>query len=186
MPQAFSNMMTPVLALVVWTLVILVWLYARRIPAMRKAGIDPKMIKGSESYASLPPMNPKAVWVADNYNHLHEQPTVFYAVAIVLAIIGEGDGINAQIAWVVWVEDGDAVSELFVGPFRDAPNNGLPDGAQQVGAGAGVDHVLHELAYVEVEGDEIVCTFDRTAGQFVAHGQASAAALDILAPGFGG
>jgi hypothetical protein len=24
---------------------------------------------------------------------------VFYAVAIVLAIIGEGDGLNAQIAW---------------------------------------------------------------------------------------
>ncbi|MDE2597719.1 MAG: MAPEG family protein, partial [Sphingomonadales bacterium] len=35
-----------------------------------------------------------------NYNHLHEAPTVFYAVALVLAIIGQGDGLNAQIAWV--------------------------------------------------------------------------------------
>ncbi len=99
MPQAFSNMMTPVLALVVWTLVILVWLYARRIPAMRKAGIDPKMIKGSESYASLPPMNPKAVWVADNYNHLHEQPTIFYALCVYSHLAGVVDGFSVGLAW---------------------------------------------------------------------------------------
>lgn len=99
MPQAFSNMMTPVLALVVWTLVILVWLYARRIPAMRKAGIDPAKIKGSESYAGLPPMNPKAVWVADNYNHLHEQPTIFYALCVYSHLAGVVDDLNVGLAW---------------------------------------------------------------------------------------
>ncbi len=99
MPQAFSNMMTPVLALVVWTLIILVWLYARRIPAMRKAGIDPAKIKGSESYASLPPMNPKAVWVSDNYTHLHEQPTVFYALCVYSHLAGAVDQINVALAW---------------------------------------------------------------------------------------
>ena len=41
----------------------------------------------------------KASWIADNYNHLHEAPTVFYAVALTLAIIGWGDGMNADIAW---------------------------------------------------------------------------------------
>ena len=100
MPQAMSNMMTPVLALVVWTLIVLVWLYTRRIPAMRKAGIDPKRIKGSESYADLPPMDPKAIWVADNYNHLFEQPTIFYAIALTLAMLGAGDGTNLTLAWV--------------------------------------------------------------------------------------
>jgi hypothetical protein len=99
MPQALSNMMTPVLALVVWTLVILVWLYVRRIPAMRKAGIDPAKIKGSESYASLPPMNPKAVWVADNYNHLHEQPVIFYALCVYTHLVGVWDGLNVGLAW---------------------------------------------------------------------------------------
>lgn len=99
MPHAFSNMMTPVLALVVWTLVILVWLYARRIPAMRQAGIDPAKIKGSESYAGLPPMNPKAVWVADNYNHLHEQPTIFYALMFFAALTGGGDATATMLAW---------------------------------------------------------------------------------------
>jgi hypothetical protein len=42
---------------------------------------------------------PQVMWKAHNYNHLHEAPTVFYAVAIVLAIIGQGDGLNAQAAW---------------------------------------------------------------------------------------
>ena len=41
----------------------------------------------------------KASWVADNYNHLHEAPTVFYAVCLVLAMIGQGDNLNATIAW---------------------------------------------------------------------------------------
>ncbi len=99
MPQSLSNMMTPVLALVLWTLVILVWLYARRIPAMRKAGIDPAKIKGSESYASMPPINPKAVWVADNYNHLHEQPVLFYALCVYSHLVGSVDGFNVGLAW---------------------------------------------------------------------------------------
>jgi len=100
MPQALTNMMAPVLALVVWTLVILVWLYARRIPAMRKAGIDPARIKGSESYASLPPMDPKAVWVADNYNHLHEQPVIFYALCVYTHLAGQPDDLNVGLAWL--------------------------------------------------------------------------------------
>jgi hypothetical protein len=99
MPQSLSNMMTPVLALVVWTMVILVWLYLRRIPAMRKAGIDPAKIKGSESYASMPPLDPKAVWVSDNYNHLHEQPVIFYALCVYTHLVGVWDGLNVGLAW---------------------------------------------------------------------------------------
>jgi hypothetical protein len=99
MPQSLSNMMSPVLALVVWTMVILVWLYFRRIPAMRKAGIDPAKIKGSESYASMPPLNPKAVWVSDNYNHLHEQPVIFYALCVYTHLVGVWDGLNVGLAW---------------------------------------------------------------------------------------
>ena len=99
MPQSFSNMMAPVLALVVWTMIILVWLYFRRMPAMRKAGIDPAKIKGSESYARLPPLEPKAVWVADNYNHLHEQPVIFYALCVYSHLVGTADGVNVGLAW---------------------------------------------------------------------------------------
>lgn len=95
-----TTMMGPVLALIVWTLVMWVWLYARRIPAMRKAGIDPAKIKGSESYASLPPLDPKAVWVSDNFTHLHEQPTIFYALCIYSHLVGVMDEFNVGLAWL--------------------------------------------------------------------------------------
>jgi hypothetical protein len=93
------DILQPVVALLAWTMVMWVWMYATRIPAMLKAGIDAKGMVGSTG-ASLRAQLPDTVsWKADNYNHLHEAPTLFYAVAIVLAIIGQGDGFNTTLAW---------------------------------------------------------------------------------------
>ena len=93
------DILQPVVALLAWTMVMWVWMYSTRIPAMLKAGMDAKDMVGTTG-ASLRAQLPDSVsWKADNYNHLHEAPTIFYAVAIVLAIIGEGDGLNTTIAW---------------------------------------------------------------------------------------
>lgn len=93
------DILQPVVVLLAWTMVMWVWMYVTRIPAMNKAGIDAKNLVGSDG-ASLRAKLPDSVsWKADNYNHLHEAPTVFYAVAIVLAIIGAGDGFNTTLAW---------------------------------------------------------------------------------------
>ncbi len=89
----------PVVALAAWTMVMWLWMYVTRIPAMGKAGIDSKTLVGGTG-KSLDEVLPSNVqWIAHNYNHLHEAPTVFYAVALVLAIVGQGDGMNANIAW---------------------------------------------------------------------------------------
>lgn len=93
------DILQPVVALLAWTMVMWLWMYATRIPAMNKAGIDAKNLVGGEG-SSLRGLLPDTVsWKADNYNHLHEAPTLFYAVAIVLAIIGQGDGLNTTLAW---------------------------------------------------------------------------------------
>ena len=93
------DILQPVVVLLAWTMVMWVWMYVTRIPAMVKAGIDAKGMVGSTG-ASLRAQLPDTVsWKADNYNHLHEAPTLFYAVAIVLAIIGQGDGFNTTLAW---------------------------------------------------------------------------------------
>ena len=93
------DILAPVVVLLGWTMVMWVWMYATRIPAMLKAGIDAKGMVGSTG-ASLRAQLPENIsWKADNYNHLHEAPTLFYAVAIVLAIIGQGDGLNTTLAW---------------------------------------------------------------------------------------
>ena len=76
-------------------------MYARRIPAMQASpDLDVKNLHGGTTGSLDAVLPEKAQWPAHNYNHLHEQPTVFYAVAIVLAIIGAGDGIAALLAWI--------------------------------------------------------------------------------------
>jgi hypothetical protein len=93
------GILQPVIALAAWTMVMWLWMYATRIPAMNKAKLSDEELSTltpSKFDAVLPP---RVQWKAYNYNHLHEAPTVFYAVAIVLAIIGQGDGFNAWLAW---------------------------------------------------------------------------------------
>lgn len=89
-------MLTPILALVSWTLVIWVWMYATRIPAMRKAKIDPQSAIHPGSLSVLPA---DVRVVADNYNHLHEQPTIFYALALYTHLAGASDEFTVALAW---------------------------------------------------------------------------------------
>lgn len=89
------GMITPVVALVIWSLIMLIWLYATRIPAMSKAKVKPGEAT-KEQMAALPSAN-----VANNYNHLMEQPTLFYALAFSLQLLGQGDHpINIGLAWL--------------------------------------------------------------------------------------
>lgn len=89
----------PVVALAAWTMVMWFWLYGTRIPALNAAKIDPEELVTDPTVTLDNVLPPQVQWKAHNYNHLHEAPTVFYAVAIVLAMIGQGDGLNAQIGW---------------------------------------------------------------------------------------
>ncbi|MGW8280900.1 MAPEG family protein [Sphingomonas aurantiaca] len=94
-----SDILRPMVVLIAWTLVMLGWALATRLPAMKAANVDLRTLvgtKGSDADRSLPP---QAQWKVHNYNHLMEQPTLFYAVCTVLALSGSGDGPNAWIAW---------------------------------------------------------------------------------------
>jgi hypothetical protein len=93
------DILQPVAALAGWTMIMWLWMYVTRIPAMSKAQIDTKNLVGGtgKNLDDVLPANTQ--WIAHNYNHLHEAPTVFYAVALALALIGQGDGVNAMIAW---------------------------------------------------------------------------------------
>ena len=80
------DFLTPVLVLVLWTLIMRLWMYATRIPAMTAAKIDPNDARHPGTYSDKIPSNVRAV--ADNYNHLHEQPTLFYALMMFTALTG--------------------------------------------------------------------------------------------------
>ncbi len=92
-----AEFLTPVLALVCWTLVMWAWMYATRIPAMKQAGIDPQEAAYPGTWAHR--LRPGVRSVADNYNHLHEQPTIFYALMFFAAMTGGADATALKLAW---------------------------------------------------------------------------------------
>lgn len=98
-----SPILTPVLALAGWSMLMWLWMYATRLPAMTRAGIDGTKMVGSTGKglrdALVAKGEERASWVADNYNHLMEQPTVFYAVSLALALLGAGQGAALGLAW---------------------------------------------------------------------------------------
>jgi hypothetical protein len=92
-----TDILAPVVALMLLTCVMWFWMYATRIPAIAKMGmkLDPELPKGQQM-SELPA---RVRWKADNYNHLLEQPTMFYAAALTLALLGAGEGVNVTLAW---------------------------------------------------------------------------------------
>lgn len=92
-----APMLGPVIALVLWTFAIWAWMYATRIPAILKSRmvLDPNAPRGEQM--NLLPSNVR--WKADNYNHLMEQPTLFYAVALALAVAGDSTTLSLWLAW---------------------------------------------------------------------------------------
>ena len=94
-----AEILLPVAALVAWSLLVMFWMVAARLPAMRAKGIDLRSAVGGRPGVLDGVIDDKAQWKAHNYIHLMEQPTLFYAIALTLALIGEGDGLNALLAW---------------------------------------------------------------------------------------
>ncbi len=92
-----AEILIPMLILVLWTLVMLGWMALSRLPVMSAMKMDPQAgARTADLAAKLPA---EVQWKADNYNHLMEQPTIFYAVCIVLAISGNGEGLSLILAW---------------------------------------------------------------------------------------
>ena len=96
----YSPILVPVVALVAWTLVIMLWMAIARRRAFAQMGINWGNIPRGSRGANLDGKAPDhAQWPSHNYNHLMEQPTIFYAIALTLAMMGMGDGINYLLAW---------------------------------------------------------------------------------------
>ncbi len=96
----YSPILAPVVALVAWTLLVMVWMMATRMGEFRRLGINFGNIPdGSRGVDLEGRADPHAQWKSHNYNHLMEQPTIFYAIALTLALMDFGGGINYSLAW---------------------------------------------------------------------------------------
>ena len=95
--QISTELIQPVVALVVWSFVMWLWMYVTRLPAMMamKMKPDPEAPAGEQ----MSQLSARVRWKADNYNHLMEQPTLFYAIVLCLVFLGESTAVNLYAAW---------------------------------------------------------------------------------------
>ena len=92
--------LAPPAVLVLWSLVMLLWMSATRFPAFAKVGLAVSEAEPGSRYVDVESMMPAKVnWKSHNYTHLMEQPTIFYAAVVILALTGDGSGLNAGLAW---------------------------------------------------------------------------------------
>jgi len=99
MPQVIDplhTILTPVLALVIWSLIVWVWMYVTAIPATVAAGTPPQDMRFPGSVDFLPDYVRQA---RHNYNHLMEQPTIFYALVFYTFLAGLQDTLSIYAAW---------------------------------------------------------------------------------------
>ncbi|KAF3911503.1 hypothetical protein ABW20_dc0107318 [Dactylellina cionopaga] len=87
----------PVIGLNLWSLFIEGWMYATRIPAVQRNQAAIKSDMTMEQFNALMP--PSTRWKADNYNNLMQQPLQFYAVALTMAVLDEGNKTDVRLAW---------------------------------------------------------------------------------------
>ena len=97
--MTYSPLLGPIVVLVAWTLVMLVWMAVSRGLALKKAGIDITKSVGGRGQDLQGAIPNEVNWKAHNFTHLHEQPTIFYAITLVLVLMEQNHPINVWLAW---------------------------------------------------------------------------------------
>jgi hypothetical protein len=87
----------PFFAMMFLTLVVWVYMYARRIPFIRGSGLRDDQLTPLELARVSPPevANP-----SDNLKNLFETPTIFYALVLYLHVTQSVDAIYVAAAWI--------------------------------------------------------------------------------------
>ncbi|NNC48001.1 MAG: MAPEG family protein [Sphingomonas sp.] len=94
-----NPLLGPIIALIAWTIVML-FLAAFKMQTGIRSGADlrgtPRGARGRDLEGRL---DPKYLWARQNYEHLVEQPTLFYAIVFALVLMDQDHIVNVVIAW---------------------------------------------------------------------------------------
>lgn len=95
-----AQILAPAAVLVLWSMVMLFWMAGTRLPAIKKLGSAVTEAKPGGRGQDLEGVIPDHVnWKAHNYAHLMEQPTIFYATVVIIAMMGAGS-LDVLLAWI--------------------------------------------------------------------------------------
>ena len=92
-------LLAPLVALVLWTIVMMVWMAVVRFRAVKAAKIDLLASRGGRGQDLEGKLPGSSNWPAHNYTHLLEQPTIFYAIVLALVAMGFEADVNVWLAW---------------------------------------------------------------------------------------
>ena len=93
------QMLAPAAVLVLWSLVVMAWMVVTRMGAFKAMGVDlAKAPPGGRGSGLDGVVADKTQWKSHNYNHLMEQPTLFYTTALILALAGAGP-TDVRLGW---------------------------------------------------------------------------------------
>ena len=118
-----AQMLAPAAVLIAWSLVMMVWMAATRLPAMKaKIGSMSKAKPGGRGQDLEGVLEDRVNWKGHNYAHLMEQPTLFYAASLIIALLGAAAG-DVLAAWIyvalrivhsIWQSTVNVVSVRFL------------------------------------------------------------------------
>ena len=91
------SILNPMLAMMAWSGLIVAILLMTRIPVVIAQWGNLQFAKHSDELR--PKMSEKFRYITDNYNHIFEQPTLFYAVLIYIQLADTANKTNISLAW---------------------------------------------------------------------------------------
>jgi hypothetical protein len=96
-----GSMLAPAAALVLWSMIMMLWMTATRFPALAKLGGGGVGRAGPGlRYQDIEnQIEPRINWKSHNYTHLMEQPTIYYPAVIILHVVGAATTLNLTLAW---------------------------------------------------------------------------------------
>ena len=95
-----NAILAPAAVLVLWTTIMVGWLAYARLSSFKSVGVDlGKAAPGGRGQDIDPMLPDRARWASHNYTHLLEQPTIFYAVVMILAVGGGVTQVTVGLAW---------------------------------------------------------------------------------------
>lgn len=92
-----TSIFVPFVGMMLLTLVVWIYMYARRLPFIFGNKLTPEQLTSIE-LARLSP--PHVATPSDNLKNLFELPTIFYAVVLYLHSTGQVDSLHVAAAWV--------------------------------------------------------------------------------------
>jgi len=94
-----AQMLAPAAVLIAWSIIILFWMAFTRLPALGKAGGLGEAKPGGRGQDLEGVLPDRINWKAHNYAHLMEQPTLFYAATVIIALLG-ASALDTVFAWI--------------------------------------------------------------------------------------